>query len=225
MKENVLNFYKTLESFTRKHKPELLVGIGIAGLTIAGIGAVLVTPKAMKAVDEEIEKKNEELTKLIDVLREDAGKLRSQSGTSKADTENLIKQREEFEKISAELRILEREKTEEREKLSGEIARLTERKESMSQDLENISNRLYEEYELTRREAEELNIEIEDVGEARKRLNELYLSEKNLNFQKLKGLVLLTSALLKNTVKFLNVMNLCTFRLVTLKNRKRNLSN
>ncbi len=129
---------------------------------------------------EEIEKKNEELTKLIDVLREDAGKLRSQSGTSKADTENLIKQREEFEKISAELRILEREKTEEREKLSGEIARLTERKESMSQDLENISNRLYEEYELTRREAEELNIEIEDVGEARKRLNELKAKIKGL---------------------------------------------
>ena len=43
----------------------------------------------------------------------------------------------------------------------------------MSQELENISNRLYEEYELTRREAEELNIEIEDVSEARKRLNEL----------------------------------------------------
>ncbi|MBR6552509.1 MAG: chromosome segregation protein SMC, partial [Clostridia bacterium] len=129
---------------------------------------------------EEIEKKNEELTKLIDVLREDASKLRSQSGTSKADTENLIKQREEYEKISAELRILEREKTEEREKLSGEIARLTERKESMSQDLENISNRLYEEYELTRREAEELNIEIEDVGEARKRLNELKAKIKGL---------------------------------------------
>ena len=129
---------------------------------------------------EEIEKKNEELTKLIDVLREDASKLRSQSGTSKTDTENLIKQREEYEKISAELRILEREKTEEREKLSGEIARLTERKESMSQDLENISNRLYEEYELTRREAEELNIEIEDVGEARKRLNELKAKIKGL---------------------------------------------
>ena len=50
----------------------------------------------------------------------------------------------------------------------------------MSQDLENISNRLYEEYELTRREAEELNIEIEDVGEARKRLNELKAKIKGL---------------------------------------------
>ena len=129
---------------------------------------------------EEIEKKNEELTKLIDVLREDAGKLRSQSGTSKADTENLIKQREVFEKESAELRILEREKTEEREKLSGEMARLSERKESMAQELENISNRLYEEYELTRRDAEELNIVIEDVGESRKRLNELKAKIKGL---------------------------------------------
>ena len=65
---------------------------------------------------EEIVKKNEELTKLIDVLREDAGKLRSQSGTSKTDTENLIKQREVFEKQSAELRIAERDKQEEKEK-------------------------------------------------------------------------------------------------------------
>ncbi|MBO7179521.1 MAG: chromosome segregation protein SMC [Clostridia bacterium] len=129
---------------------------------------------------EEIVKKNDELTKLIDVLREDAGKLRSQSGTSKTDTENLIKQREIFEKQSAELRILEREKTEEREKLSGEMARLSERKESMSQELENISNRLYEEYELTRREAEELNIQIEDVAESRKRLNELKAKIKGL---------------------------------------------
>lgn len=61
MKESIFNFYKNVENFTRKHKPELLVGIGIAGLTIAGIGAVLVTPKAMKAVDEEIEKKNDDI--------------------------------------------------------------------------------------------------------------------------------------------------------------------
>ena len=128
----------------------------------------------------EIVKKNEELTKLIDVLKEDAAKLRSQSGTSKTDTENLIKQREVFEKESAELRILEREKTEEREKLSGEMARLTERKETLSNDLENIANRLYEEYELTRREAEEMNIEIEDVSESRRRLNELKAKIKGL---------------------------------------------
>ena len=129
---------------------------------------------------EEIVKKNEELTKLVDVLREDAGKLRSQSGTSKTDTENLIKQREAFEKQSAELRIFERDKQEEKEKLSGELARLSERKESMSQDLENISNRLYEEYELTHREAEALNIQIEDVAESRKRLNELKAKIKGL---------------------------------------------
>ena len=129
---------------------------------------------------EEIVKKNEELTKLIDVLREDAGKLRSESGTSKTDTENLIKQREGFEKQSAELRLAEREKQEEKEKLSGELVRLAERKESMSQELENISNRLYEEYELTRREAEELNIQIEDIAESRKRLNELKAKIKAL---------------------------------------------
>ena len=129
---------------------------------------------------EEIVKKNEELTKLIDVLREDAGKLRSESDTSKTDTENLIKQREGFEKQSAQLRLAEREKQEEKEKLSGELVRLAERKESMSQELENISNRLYEEYELTRREAEELNIQIEDIAESRKRLNELKAKIKAL---------------------------------------------
>jgi chromosome segregation protein len=60
------------------------------------------------------------------------------------------------------------------------MARLSERKESMAQELENISNRLYEEYELTRRDAEELNIVIEDVGESRKRLNELKAKIKGL---------------------------------------------
>ncbi len=129
---------------------------------------------------DEIRNKNDELSKLIDVLKEDANKLRSQSTTSKTDVENLIKNREVFEKLSAELRILEREKTEEREKLSGEKARLSERKESMSQELQNISNRLFEEYELTSKEASDLNIEIEDVSESRKRLNELKAKIKSL---------------------------------------------
>ena len=129
---------------------------------------------------QEIENKNEELTKLIDVLREDAGKLRSQSGTSKTDTENLMKQRDAFEKESAELRILERDKQAEKEKIGGEMARLSERKESMALELENIANRLFEEYELTRREAEALNIVIEDVAEARRRLNELKAKIKAL---------------------------------------------
>ncbi len=122
---------------------------------------------------EEIKAKNEEIEKLIDVLNSEAFGLREQSAASKDKIASEISRREQFEQESSKLRITEREKTEEREKLSGENARLTERRDTLQKEFDNIQNKLYEEYELTRREAEELNIEIENIPEAKKRLNEL----------------------------------------------------
>ena len=99
--------------------------------------------------------------------------MRTQSSASKEQVASLISKREQYEQENGKLRILEREKTEEREKLGGEKARLSERKETMEKEFEDIQNKLYDEYELTKREAEELDIVIEDIPEAKKRLNEL----------------------------------------------------
>lgn len=122
---------------------------------------------------EEIRKNNEEIRERIEVLNGEAEGLRTQSSASKEQVAALIQKREEYEQESGKLRILEREKTEEREKLSGEKARLSERKETMEREFEETSNKLYDEYELTKREAEELDIVIEDIPTAKKRLNEL----------------------------------------------------
>ena len=122
---------------------------------------------------EEIRKNNEEIRERIEVLNGESEGLRTQSTASKEQVAALIQKREEYEQESGKLRILEREKTEEREKLGGEKARLSERKETMEREFEDISNKLYDEYELTKREAEELDIVIEDIPTAKKRLNEL----------------------------------------------------
>ncbi len=122
---------------------------------------------------EEINKRNEEIRERIEILNGEAEGLRTQSSASKEQIASLISKREQYEQESGKLRILEREKTEEREKLGGEKARLSERKETMEKEFEDIQNKLYDEYELTKREAEELDIVIEDIPEAKKRLNEL----------------------------------------------------
>ncbi len=122
---------------------------------------------------EEINKRNEEIRERIEVLNGEAEGLRTQSSASKEQVASLISKREQYEQENGKLRILEREKTEEREKLGGEKARLSERKETMEKEFDDIQNKLYDEYELTKREAEELDIVIEDIPEAKKRLNEL----------------------------------------------------
>ncbi len=122
---------------------------------------------------EEIKQKNEDIRLRIDVLNGEAESLRTRSAASKEQIAVQISKREQYEQESGKLRLLEREKTEEREKLGGEKARLYERRDTMEKEFEEISNKLYDEYELTRREAEELEIVIEDVPAAKKRLNEL----------------------------------------------------
>lgn len=128
----------------------------------------------------EIKEKNEAIRETIDILNGEAENLRTQSASSKEQISVRVTKREQYEQESAKLRILEREKTEEREKLGGEKARLAERRETMEKEFETVSNKLYDEYELTRREAEELNIVIEDIPTAKKRLNELKTKIRSL---------------------------------------------
>lgn len=67
-----------------------------------------------------------------------------------------------------------------RETIGLEFARLRERRENQSGEYNAILKKLWEEYELTRREAEEMNITIEDVPTAQRRLSELKNSIKAL---------------------------------------------
>ena len=122
---------------------------------------------------EEIEKKNEEILKNIDSLKEMCETLRGKTGEDRAQVQALISEREQLEKQSGEYRLLERNKSTEREQISSELVRLEEQKAAMHREYEETTNKLFTEYELTRREALALNIQLDDISEAKKRLNEL----------------------------------------------------
>ena len=121
----------------------------------------------------ELQKANDALANSIADLQKQKDEAGEENKASAERVAALVAEREEYEKQTAGLRVKERDKTDEREKLSGETARLTERKDRKEKELETLTNKLYEEYELTRREAEELNIELGEIGVATKRLSEL----------------------------------------------------
>lgn len=58
-KPNISKMIFTVKSAARKHSPEILTGIGIAGMITATVMAVKATPKALILIEE---KKNEEST-------------------------------------------------------------------------------------------------------------------------------------------------------------------
>lgn len=63
-KINLSKVLKTVQNATKKHTPEILTGIGIAGLIGAGVMAVRATPKALMLMEEKkYEEDVEELTK------------------------------------------------------------------------------------------------------------------------------------------------------------------
>lgn len=62
-KPNVSKLIKGVQAFTTKHSPEILTGIGIAGMVTTTILAVRETPKALMCInDAAYEKKDYELT-------------------------------------------------------------------------------------------------------------------------------------------------------------------
>lgn len=137
----------------------------------------------VSAIEKEIEEINsasEELKIQVAKIKEEAQSLRERSGSSADDIAALIESRNGLDKRSAELRTLERNKSQEREKLSAEIVRLDERKIAMRKEYDELNDMLFEQYELTRREAEALNIQIENMEEAKKRLHEIKVAIKKL---------------------------------------------
>lgn len=60
-KQNVTKIYRSVKNSTRKHSPEILTGIGIAGMISATVMAVKATPKALMLIEEEKRHINHEI--------------------------------------------------------------------------------------------------------------------------------------------------------------------
>ncbi|MCH5315250.1 MAG: chromosome segregation protein SMC [Eubacterium sp.] len=127
-----------------------------------------------------IEEKNSEYNLEIDKIKANADAYRKKAQDALVSVDSKIDERNQLEKRSAELRTFERNKNQEREKLNGEIVRLTEHKNNMRKEYDELNDMLFEQYELTKREAEALNIQIEDMTAAKKRLHEIKVSIKAL---------------------------------------------
>ncbi|MBQ6381595.1 MAG: chromosome segregation protein SMC [Clostridia bacterium] len=117
-----------------------------------------------------IEKDKETLALTIEEAAKNRDVLRAKAAEAKQNIEAIIHSKSELEQRSTALRAEEKEYTSTREKLSGELARLSERKLNMENEYETTVAKLFDEYELTRSQAEQLDIKIENIGEAQRTL-------------------------------------------------------
>lgn len=62
MNAKITNFINTSKSFVKKHSPEILTGVGVAGMITTTVLAVKATPKAIRLLDEAKDEKGDELT-------------------------------------------------------------------------------------------------------------------------------------------------------------------
>jgi len=68
-KLNLSNIAKGVRTAMIKHSPEILTGIGIAGMITTTVMAVRATPKAIKLIEEEKDRQNKESLKPIDIIK------------------------------------------------------------------------------------------------------------------------------------------------------------
>ncbi|MBR6392560.1 MAG: chromosome segregation protein SMC [Eubacterium sp.] len=129
---------------------------------------------------EQLEQNNKEIAASIELIKSEAEQQRSKSAETQENVKSLIEVRNELEKSIGEMNAAEKERTTEREKLSTERAKLEERRNGMTREFDELTNLLYEQYELTKAQAEEMNIVIEDMTEAKRRLNEIKASIRKL---------------------------------------------
>ena len=113
-------------------------------------------------------------------LNTDINNLNKKVDSLNSEIDSINEKKNQYEKHTAELRNLEREKTNEREVAGRELARLEERKINLQKEYDSIISKLWEEYQLTRNEATEIAVELDDISQSQKRLNELKLKIRNL---------------------------------------------
>lgn len=58
---NISKVLRIIRTTTSKHSPEILTGIGIAGMVVTTVMAVRATPKALRLIEEEKDRMNEKL--------------------------------------------------------------------------------------------------------------------------------------------------------------------
>ena len=127
-----------------------------------------------------IEEQSGLLLTSIENAKKEAEALRAKSVETSESIKALIEVRNRLEKSITEMNAAEKEKTGDREKLSSELVRLQERRNNMQREYEELINLLFEQYELTKVQAEELGIVIEDMTEAKRRLNEIKAAIRKL---------------------------------------------
>lgn len=128
----------------------------------------------------QLEEQNKNLLASIETAKSEVAAQREKSASTNESVKALIDVRNELEKSINEMNSAEKEKTSEREKLSSEKVRLEERRNNMKREFDELSNLLFEQYELTKAQAEEMNIVIDDMAEANRRLNEIKASIRKL---------------------------------------------
>lgn len=116
---------------------------------------------------------NRSLEGEIKAREQEAAKLRLEAGESRSQVSRLQRERGEMEGKSNALRRQEREWIARKETLHTELVRLEERRLAMDREYEETAKRLFEEYQLTLREATALDIRLEDLGQAQRRLGEI----------------------------------------------------
>ncbi len=62
-KQAIVNVFKNVGKILKKHSPELLTGIGIAGMVVATVTAVKATPKALQLIEEKESEDGKQMTK------------------------------------------------------------------------------------------------------------------------------------------------------------------
>lgn len=137
----------------------------------------------VKTIEDEIkaiEEKNNALTLSINEIKAAANDFRVKAEQSDKDVENQIEQRNVCEKKTVDLRAQEKVKNQDREKLGAQTVRLEERKLAIQKEYDELNDMLFEQYELTRHDAQALNIQIEDMSAAKKRLHEIKVAIKQL---------------------------------------------
>jgi hypothetical protein len=68
-KPNVARFFKSIETTLTKHSPEILTGIGIAGMVATTILAVKATPKALKLIEAKKREEHVDKLKTVDTVK------------------------------------------------------------------------------------------------------------------------------------------------------------
>lgn len=68
-KPNLTKICRTVKASTIKHSPEILTGVGIAGMVTTTVMAVRATPKAIRLLEDEKHRQNTDKLEPIDAVK------------------------------------------------------------------------------------------------------------------------------------------------------------